>query len=87
MVVQAFGVAVGVEDVHGALFGAVEDGVDGVFAGDIGPKELRDAVGDLLLGAADVGEEDAVSQVAAAERVEIGPGAQVSTLSGAGLKY
>lgn len=56
-------------------------------AGDIGPKELRDAVGGLLLGAADVGEEDAVPQVAAAEGVEIGPGAQVSTLSGAGLKY
>lgn len=33
LVFKPFGVAVGVEDVHGALLTAVEDGVDGELAG------------------------------------------------------
>ena len=47
-------------------------------AGDVGPEELRDAVGCLLFAAADVGQTDAVSKVAAAEGVEVNSGAEVS---------
>jgi hypothetical protein len=53
-------------------------GKDDFLTGDVGAKELRDAVGCLLLAAADVGQADAVSKISAAEGVEIGSVAEVS---------
>ena len=53
-------------------------GKDDFLAGDVGTEELGNAVGCLLLAAADVGQTDAVSKVAAAEGVEVGSGAEVS---------
>ncbi len=53
-------------------------GKDDFLAGDVCAKELRDAVGCLLLAAADVGQADAVSKISAAEGVEIGSVAEVS---------
>jgi len=53
-------------------------GKDDFLAGDVCAKELRDVVGCLLLAAADVGQTDAVSKVAATEGVEVGSGAEVS---------
>ena len=45
LTVEPFGVAIGVENVHGGLFAAVKDGVDGELAGDVFHLAAAEVIG------------------------------------------